>query len=75
MAQNFYTAIWAFVTCFVVTIAVSLATRPRPDAELVGLVYSVTPRPTEDPLPWFERPATLAGVIVVLLVALNLIFY
>ena len=75
MAQNFYTAIWAFVTCFVVTIAVSLATRPRPDAELVGLVYSVTEKPVEDPLPWFERPATLAGVIVVLLVMLNVIFY
>ncbi len=75
MAQNFYTAIWAFVTCFVITVAVSLATRPRPDAELVGLVYSVTERPVEDPLPWFQRPATLAGVIVVLLVALNLIFY
>ncbi|NUR53369.1 MAG: sodium:solute symporter family protein [Acidobacteria bacterium] len=75
MAQNFYTAIWAFVTCFVVTIAVSLATRPRPDAELVGLVYAVTEKPVEDPLPWFERPATLAGVIVVLLVMLNVIFY
>ena len=75
MAQNFYTAIWAFVTCFVVTIAVSLATRPRPDAELVGLVYPVTEKPVEDPLPWFERPATLAGVIVVLLVMLNVIFY
>jgi SSS family solute:Na+ symporter len=75
MAQNFYTAIWAFTTCFVLTIAVSLATRPRPDAELVGLVYSVTEKPAEDALPWYQRPVSLGAVIVVLLVALNLIFY
>src|SRR5467141_3037770 len=44
MAQNFWTAIWAFSVCFVVTIAVSLITRPRPEKDLVGLVYSLTPR-------------------------------
>src|SRR4029078_906722 len=46
LAQTFWTAIIAWVTCFVVTIVVSLATRPRPEQELVGLVYSLTPRPT-----------------------------
>ena len=45
MAQNFWTAIWAWTTCFVVTIIVSLVTRPREEEELVGLVYSLTPRP------------------------------
>jgi len=43
MAQNFWTAIWAFTVCFVVTVAVSLITRPRAENELVGLVYSLTP--------------------------------
>src|ERR1041384_1974401 len=38
MAQNFWTAIFAWTTCFLITIVISLATRPRPDAELVGLV-------------------------------------
>src|SRR4029078_6056167 len=44
MAQNFWTAIFAWTTCFVVTILVSLATRPRADEELRGLVYSLTER-------------------------------
>src|SRR5262249_19561905 len=47
MAQNFWAAIYAWVTGFAVTILVSLLTRPRPDGELVGLVYSLTPRPAE----------------------------
>lgn len=47
MAQNFWAAIYAWTTCFLVTILVSLGTRPRPESELVGLVYSLTPRPSE----------------------------
>jgi solute:Na+ symporter, SSS family len=75
MAQNFYTAIWAFSICFVVTIAVSLLTAPRPDAELVGLVRSLTTMPEDEKLPWFRRPVALATVVIVILVTLNVIFY
>jgi solute:Na+ symporter, SSS family len=74
MAQNFWTAIWAWTTCFVVTIVISLATRPREDSKLVGLVYSLTEKPSEKHLPWYERPAALAVVIVVVLLLLNLFF-
>jgi len=74
MAQNFWTAIFAFSVNLVVTILVSLATEPRPEAELVGLVYSLTPKPLETHLSWWQKPMTLAGVVLVLLVALNLIF-
>src|SRR5437667_3844028 len=42
LAQAFWTAIFAWSACFVITIMVSLATRPRHDQELVGLVYSLT---------------------------------
>ena len=42
MAQNFWIAILAWTTCFVVTIVVSLVTRPRPEADLKGLVYGLT---------------------------------
>src|SRR6185437_11289490 len=45
MAQNFWTAIFAFSVNLVVTVVVSLATRPQAEAELVGLVYSLTPKP------------------------------
>jgi SSS family solute:Na+ symporter len=75
LAQTFWTAILAWVTCFVVTIVVSLATRPRPADELRGLVYSLTPRPTDRELPWLKRPSVLATVVLLVTVALNLAFF
>ena len=58
MAQNFWTAIFAWCTCFVATIAISLVTPQRKsEAELRGLVYSLTPKPKESEAPWFVRPA------------------
>src|SRR5689334_13038697 len=47
MAQNFWTAIYAWTTCFVITIVVSLLTRAHDEKELKGLVYSLTERPTQ----------------------------
>jgi SSS family solute:Na+ symporter len=75
LAQTFWTAIVAWTTCFAVTILVSLVTRPRPADELRGLVYSLTPRPREEALPWFSRPAVLATVVLALTVGLNLLFW
>ncbi|MBC7894134.1 MAG: sodium:solute symporter family protein [Cytophagaceae bacterium] len=75
MAQTFYTAISAFVTCLVVTVLVSLVTRPRAEEELKGLVYSLTPRPSDGALPWTQRPAVLALGILGLILILNIIFY
>jgi SSS family solute:Na+ symporter len=74
MAQTFWTAIVAWVSCFVVTIIVSLMTRPRPEPELVGLVYSLTPHEAQVERRWTHRPATLAIVVLVLTLILNLIF-
>ena len=74
MAQNFWTAIFAFSTNFLVTIAVSLVTKPRPESELVGLVYSLTPKPVEAHLSWYQKPATLAIAVLAILVILNLVF-
>ncbi len=74
MAQNFWTAIFAFSVNLLVTIGVSLVTEPRPEPELVGLVYSLTPKPVETHLTWVQKPATLAIAVLVLLVALNLVF-
>ena len=65
MAQNFWTAIWAWSACFVVTIVVSLVTRPRAERELVGLVYSLTERvKQEEGVPWYERPAVLGCLVL-----------
>lgn len=74
MAQNFWTAIFAFVINFVVTVVISLLTKPRPEPELVGLVYSLTPKPQEAHLEWWQKPATLAIAVLVVAFLLNLVF-
>jgi SSS family solute:Na+ symporter len=75
MAQNFWTAIYAWTTCFLVTILVSLATRPRPEGELRGLVYSLTERLSDEAAPWYRRPSALSVVLLAGLLALNIIFF
>jgi len=75
MAQNFWTAIWAFTVCFAVTVTVSLTTRPRPERELVGLVYSLTPAGREPAGPWYARPALLGTVVLAAVLLLNLLFW
>ncbi|MCU0647659.1 MAG: sodium:solute symporter family protein, partial [Gemmatimonadaceae bacterium] len=75
LAQTFWTAIIAFSTCFLVTIVVSLMTRPRPDEELKGLVYALTPKPSDDGARGLQRPATFATIVLVLTLGLNLLFF
>jgi SSS family solute:Na+ symporter len=75
MAQNFWTAIWAWSACFVVTILISLITAPRPEAELAGLVYSLTERPSEEHLSWYQRPVALGLIVIAMTVLLNLVFW
>ncbi len=74
MAQNFWTAIWAFWVNFFVTVIISLMTKPRPELELVGLVYSLTPKPVEHHMAWYTRPKVIAVGLIAMLVTLNLIF-
>jgi SSS family solute:Na+ symporter len=75
MANNFYQAMWAFGVCFVVTLVVSSFTAPKKEDELVGLVYQVTPKPSTEHLPWYERPGILAVGILALCAVLNIIFW
>lgn len=75
MAQNFWTAIFAWTTCFVVTIIISLATKPRPDNELKGLVYSLTEKERAASLAWYQRPVLLGVVVLALTLVLNIIFF
>src|SRR5579872_6649819 len=75
MAQNFWIAIFAWSACFVVTILVSLASQPKPAAELHNLVYGLTDIPHDADLPWYKRPAPLAICVIVALIGLNLIFW
>jgi SSS family solute:Na+ symporter len=76
MAQNFWTAIYAWSACFAATIVISLFTRrKKSDDELKGLVYALTPRLTDHELAWYKRPATLGVVVLGLTLVLNVIFW
>ena len=70
MGQAFGVATVAWTTCFIVTIIVSLFTKPKEEKELEGLVYSLTPR-----LEQVKSPIFLAVVAIVLGIILNLIFF
>ena len=74
MAQNFWTAIFAWSAGFIVTIAVSLATG-APQKDLAGLVYSQTPRPQEANEPWYRRPVVLGVLALAAVIVLNIIFW
>jgi SSS family solute:Na+ symporter len=74
MAQNFWIAIFAWSTCFLVTILVSLATRAKPASELKGLVYGHTEMPHDRDKAWYLRPASVAILVGVVLLVLNLWF-
>ena len=74
MAQNFWTAIFAWTACFLVTILVSLVTRPHEESSLKGLVYSLTERPQTQHLPWYQRPEILALLALAITALLNIIF-
>ena len=76
MAQNFWTAVWAWSACFLATIVISLATRPeKTDASLRGLVYSLTARPENADRQWYQRPWVFGLAALLAVLVLNLIFW
>jgi solute:Na+ symporter, SSS family len=75
MAENMYRALWSWIICVVVTVAVSMVTKPKPDAELTGLVYGATDIPSEGDLLWFQRPIFWAVLVAIALVIFNVIFW
>jgi len=75
MARNMWQAIWAWLICFVVTVLISLRTKPKSDAELEGLVKGLTPTADDTAVGFLRRPAVWAGAALVALVALNIYFW
>jgi SSS family solute:Na+ symporter len=75
MGQNFYMAIAACGGCLLLTAVISLRTRrTKSDAELAGLVYSLTPLPSADEEPWYRRPMPVGAVVLVAALLLNIVF-
>jgi len=75
LAQDMYQALWSFVVCVVVTVVVSLMTKPKAAAELTGLVYGLTEVPSVGNLPLYQKPVFWAVVVAVALVILNIIMW
>ena len=75
LAQDMYQALWSCVTCVVVTVLVTLVTKPKPDHELKGLVYALTEVAHEEHTSWFHRPAVWGAAALLVLVVLQIIFW
>jgi SSS family solute:Na+ symporter len=76
MAQNFWTAIFACFTSASITIGLSLVTeQKKTDEELVGLVYSLTPRVNMNEGKWINRPSTLAWLVAIIGIILTILFW
>ncbi|MEV1293758.1 sodium:solute symporter family protein [Pseudonocardia sp. NPDC049635] len=78
-AGSFLGAIAAFVVGVGVAGAVSVVTAPRPESELVGLVWSLTPKQARmhstdgDDAGWYRSPAVLAAAVLALTVVLYVV--
>jgi len=75
MAENMYRALWSWLVCVVVTVGVSLVTKPKPESELAGLVYGATQIPSDREMLLYQRPIFWAAVVAVLFVTLNVLFW
>ncbi|HMU44826.1 MAG TPA: sodium:solute symporter family protein [Chitinophagaceae bacterium] len=74
-SQAFNIAAISFIVCFVVTVLVSLFTKPRPNEQLVGLVYSLTPRQKDSSKVWYKNPFWLGMILLAITLVLNIIFF
>jgi SSS family solute:Na+ symporter len=75
MAENMFRALWSGIICVLITVVVSLVTKPKPERELAGLVMGCTEIPSEGHLPLYRRPVFWAAIIGLAFVALNIIFW
>jgi SSS family solute:Na+ symporter len=75
MAENMYRALWSWLICVIVTVVISLATKPKPISELKGLVYGATDIPQETGLPLIQRPLFWAAAVLAVFIVLQIIFW
>ena len=74
-SQAFNIAWISFVVCFIVTALISFVTRPKPEQELVGLVYSLTPRQRDSNRVWYKNPLWIGIIVLVITLVLNIVFF
>jgi SSS family solute:Na+ symporter len=74
-SQAFNIAWIAFIVCFIVTALISFFTEKKSEKELVGLVYSLTPRQQDKNRIWYKNPLWIAVIVLAITLVLNIIFY
>jgi SSS family solute:Na+ symporter len=75
MGQAFIVAGVSWIFNFFTTIIVSLVTKPKPDEELKGLVYSLTEKPKFHEQKWYLRVVPLGLILLAITILLNIIFF
>lgn len=73
--QAFTIASISFMVCLVFTIVISLFTKAKDEKELVGLVYSLTPKQDLKSKTWYTNPLYLGLIVLMITVAFNIIFF
>jgi SSS family solute:Na+ symporter len=74
-AQNMFRALWCWLICVIVTVVVSLMTKPKPDSELANLVYGLTPIPHEEKVSVLHSPVFWGVVVAIVFLILQIIFW
>ncbi len=75
MAEDVYRALWSLLICLLVTVVVSLFTKPKPKEELTGLVWGYTKFPKADSMPFWKTPIFWAAGVAVLFGILQWVFW
>ena len=77
LAADFWRAIWAWSITFVLTILVSLLTKPQAIESIKGLVVGSVPtiHVAEEVVPWHKKPGVWATFSLIVLIILNVLFW
>jgi len=75
LAQAMYQSLWSCTTCVIVTVLVTMFTKPRPDSELIGLVYSLTDVAKEEHTSVLQKPLFWGIAALAVLTILQIIFW
>lgn len=75
MGQAFIVASFSWLANFFTTIIVSLLTKPKPDNELKGLVYSLTEKVHASETKWYLKAAPLSIILLIITIILNILLF
>jgi SSS family solute:Na+ symporter len=74
-SQAFNIAGIAFIVCFITTALISFFTQRKKDEELVGLVYSLTPKTKDATKVWYKNPLWLGVIVLIITLIFNILLY